>query len=97
MQQNVREMMAARLEIENLAIDHVRDERERMPVARLNIDERPGETVKRYPLRHQRVSVNVGLVVVVHEIVAERLAEDDPDERDDPDANRDYSDFTAHF
>lgn len=97
MEQNIRQVMATRFEIENLAIDHVRDERERMPVACLDIDERPGQTVKRYPLLHQCVSVNVRLVVVVHEIVAERLAEDDPDERDDAGANGDNSDFIAHF
>ena len=80
--------MATRLEIENLAIDHVRNERERVPVPRLNINERTGQTVKRYSFLHQRVSVNVSLVIVVYEIVAKRLAENDPDDGDDSDANR---------
>ena len=45
-QQDICEMVAARFEIENLAIDHVGDEGERMPVVGLRVGKGPGKAVQ---------------------------------------------------
>ena len=45
MQQNISEMMAAGFEIENLAIDHVRNESEWMPVVCVGVSKYSGQSV----------------------------------------------------
>ena len=44
-QQDIYEMMTARFEIKNLTVEHVRNDRERMPVIGLGIDERPRQAM----------------------------------------------------
>ena len=44
-QQHIDEVMPAGLEPEQLAIQHVRDGGERMPVLRMNVGERPTNTM----------------------------------------------------
>src|SRR6266446_415055 len=86
-QQDVCEMVAARSEIVELTVDHVRDGRERMPVIGLSVSERFGQAMPTQSSTDQWISVNVRLVVVVYEIVAQGLAEDEPNQNDDDGAN----------
>ena len=66
---NIREMMTAGFEIEELAIDHVRNERERMPVAGPRVDKRLDESRQTQSRSDQRISVDVSFVVVVNKVV----------------------------
>jgi hypothetical protein len=45
-QQNIGEMVAAGFESVELTIDHVRDDRERMPIARLRVNESPRQSIQ---------------------------------------------------
>ena len=78
-QENICEMVAAGFEIVELAIDHVGNDRERVPIVGLGVDECLGQTMQTQTRGHQRISVNVGFVVIIYEVVAQRLTEDDPD------------------
>jgi hypothetical protein len=59
-----------------------------MPVVGLNIDERFCQTMSAQTRANQGIAVNVRLVVVINEIVPERLPEDDPDQGNQHRANR---------
>src|SRR5207248_10602176 len=82
MKQNICEMMAARCESENLAVEHVRNDRERMPIVGLGIDKGLLQSVDAESLADQPVSVDVSFVVEVYKIVVQGLAKDDPDQSD---------------
>ena len=86
-EQNVDEMVPASFEPEQLTIEHVRNCRERMPVERVRVRESPRDSAQAQPTRHDRISVNVSLIVEVNEIVPERLSEHDPGDRDEKNAN----------
>ena len=85
-------MMTGRFQIEQLAIEHVRNERKRMPVVRGPVHECARYMLGGNSRTDERTAVNVNLVVVVDEIVADGLAEHDPDERDERGANRESND-----
>src|SRR4051812_14706456 len=69
-QENVRKMMPARRETKELAIEHVRERRERMPVLRVNVRECPAQRVRTQATGDGGILINVILVVVIDEIVA---------------------------
>ena len=80
-QQDASEMVAAGVEPEKLAIQHVRNRRERMPVLRVNVGKRPRNSVQRDAARYNLFSVDVGVVVVIDEAVPKRLAKNQPRDR----------------
>ena len=80
-QQHVDEMMPAGLESEQLAIHHVRNGGERMPVLCVNVGERPGKSRRRDAARYNRLSVDVDIVVVIDKVVPKRLAKNQPRDR----------------
>ena len=82
MKQNICEMMAAGLESENLAVEHVRNDGERMPIIGLGIDKGLFQSVDAESLADQPISVDVSFVVEVYEVVPKRLVKDDPDQSD---------------
>ena len=86
-EQNVREMMADGSKSKQLAIDHVRNRRERMPVPRVAVRERPSDSAQCQPARHDRISVNVSLIVEINEFVTKRLPENQPRDCDQKQAN----------
>ena len=49
-----------------------------MPVLRMNVCERPGDTGEVKPTGYRGILVNVPRIIVVNEVVAERLAKYDP-------------------
>ena len=75
-------MMSPRLETVELTIQHVRNGRERMPVVSMHMSERPLNPVECETVRYRWILVNIVIVVVVHELVPEGLAEDNPDNSD---------------
>ena len=74
MKQNVGQMMSPRLESVELAIQHVRDRGERVPVGRVNVDEGPLNIARTETVDYSWIGINVRTIVVVHELVAQRLA-----------------------
>ena len=78
MQEDIGEVMAAGVKTEELAIQHVRQRRERMPVTRMSVRECPHDSMRSDTTGYDRISVNVSAIVVIDEVVAERLREDEP-------------------
>ena len=69
MQQQTCQMVPRRLEVEPLAIQHVRHPRQRMPIAGIKGLERPGHAGPRQPPLDMRVARDVQLVVVKQELM----------------------------
>jgi hypothetical protein len=80
--QNVREMMPACLQSKQLAIYHVRNGGKWMPIERMAVRERPNDSRQRHTACDDRISVNVSSIVEINEIVAKRLPEHGPRNRD---------------
>ena len=74
-------MMAGGIETVKLAIHHVRNPGERMPVAGMDMSERPHDSIPTEPVIYSRILEDVIAVVEIYEFVAERLSEDQPDKR----------------
>ena len=68
----------------------MRDGRQRVPIVVVKVSENPSEPGRSETANHVRVVVNVRVVVIVDELVAERLAEDHPRDRDQNDADREF-------
>src|SRR5436853_7239424 len=90
-QQNVCEMMTAGFQIEDLAIKHVRNQGERVPIVRLRVDESFADGVPTQSAANQRIAVDVGLIVIVNEVVPERLTEHAPNQDNEHPANCDVA------
>src|ERR1700716_1998028 len=75
---NVREVMPTSAQVEELTIEHVRKRRERMPVPRVRVRERPHDSFPANAVGYKRVCINVNAIVVVDEVVTERLAKNEP-------------------
>ena len=87
MQQHAHKMMPAGPEAEQLTIHHVRNRRERMPVLRMNVRERPSNAVPAQAGANVRVLDHVSRVVIIDELKAKRLTEDRPGDRKDKNAD----------
>jgi hypothetical protein len=77
MQTDIDQMMGTGIQTEKLAIDHVRNRRQWMPVLRMNMSKGPDDTVPGQPGPDIRILENVRAVVVVNEIEVPGLEEDD--------------------
>src|ERR1700730_7033531 len=71
-------MMPTSAQIEELTIEHVRNRRERMPVPRVRMCERPHDSFPADAVGYNRVCINVDAVVVVDEVMTERLTKNEP-------------------
>lgn len=80
-------MMTAGVESVELAIQHVRKRRERMPVVGMAVGKGPADSCGGKPRRHQRSFSDIGVVIEVYELVAEGLAEDQPCDCGEQDAD----------
>ncbi len=87
-QKHIGEVMAAGSKAIAPAIKHVRNGGQRMPIAGMNVSESPGNSVECQTDDDLRIFVDIGVVVVINELVMERLTEDDPGKRDQSDADR---------
>src|SRR5439155_4518455 len=82
-------MMSARLQPMELAIERVRNDGQRMPVVGNAVGERPDNSVRRETLCYFCVIDDVRIVVVINKFVSERLAENNPGDRGQKNANAD--------
>ena len=63
MEQDVCEVMSACLQAKQLAIEHVRESGQRMPVPRVRVNEGVDYTVERETARNQWIVIHVNVVV----------------------------------
>jgi len=78
-------MMRAWIHPEQLAIEHVRDRGQRMPVLRVDVRERPDDAAPGKARAHVRVVEHVERIIVIDELMVECLPEHRPDDRDQND------------
>ena len=79
MKQDIGQMMAARMQTVELAVQHARDGRHGQPLATsIDMGEYPDNPMQVDPLGNRGVVVNINVVVVVDEIVAQGLPENGP-------------------
>ena len=72
-------MVAPRLQAVELAIQHVRNRSERMPVSGMHVGERPLNPAWRKTICNPCILDDVTGIVVTYELVPKRLAKCDPD------------------
>ena len=89
MQKNIHEVMTCRGQAKHLDIQHVRDRGQRMPIAGVLVTKRPHDSAQRHAASDLLVLQHVNVVVVIHEVMTERLSENDPGETEQDDANQD--------
>ena len=75
MQQDIDDVRSARIKTKNLAVHHVSDGRERMPIACVRLTECVDKSGKSDAMGDAGIRVNIDVVVVVNEIVEEGSAE----------------------
>src|SRR6478672_11050871 len=80
MKQDVREMVSGGVQPEELVIQHVRQRRQRVPIAGIAFGESGPKAIHGKAGDDDWILIDVVLVVVGHEMVAERPAKDEPDE-----------------
>ena len=82
--------MRPRFQSEKLTIEHVRNRRERMPVVRMNVCERPDDILPRHAALDLTIFADVGRIVVINKAIFQSLAEDGPGDRDQYGTDRDF-------
>ncbi len=80
MQEDIGKVMTAGLKPIKLAIYHVGNERQRMPIVRIAIEERAAKAVPGQSAANQRIAVDVNFVVETDEIVPEGLSKNGPNQ-----------------
>jgi len=78
--QNAGQMMPTRVQTVELAIQHVGECGERMPVGLMRVGEGPGDAGAGETAFGHRVLVNIDVIVEIDELVLEGLAENEPDQ-----------------
>ena len=79
-QQDIGEMMASCFNAVQLAVQHVRDGGQRMPVHGMNMGERPGSTADTEPAGYFCIFIDITRIIIVNEVVPEGLAKYKPHE-----------------
>src|SRR5690348_1462483 len=80
-------MLGTGLHAEKLAIEHVRDRRQRMPVLGMDVGECPLDSTPSQSGANVRIVVNVERIVVVDELMMKRLSKHGPNDRDEKNSN----------
>ena len=78
-QHHIREMETAGTEPEELAVDHERQPRQRMPSARMAGSQRPRDALGAQPVRDPGIFIHVLVVVAVDELEPHRLSKNKSD------------------
>ena len=78
LEEDIDKMMASWIEPEKLAIQHVGNACQWVPVIGMTISKSPSYPVDRQTTGHFGIFINVPVIIVVNEIVAKRLTEDQP-------------------
>ena len=87
MQRDIGQMVAAGAQSVELAVEHVGEPRERMPIRGVAAGEGPRNPVGRHAALYMRVLINVFIVVVVDEREIGRPSEDDRNRQQEKNAN----------
>ena len=87
MKKNVRKMVGSGAQPEELTIQHVRNGSHGVPVHGMDVRECPRDTRHTQSAGYVRVFIDIMRVVVVNEVVPQRLAENTPREQRQADAN----------
>src|SRR5437660_5408347 len=85
-------MMRSGFQPEQLAIQHVRHCRRRMPVVGMNTSKRAENILPVHPLLDLRILTHVNWIVEIDEVMPQRLRKDDPSDCDQPSGNRESQD-----
>src|SRR5438477_7934013 len=80
-------MMRAWIHAEQLAIEHVRNRRERVPVLGMNMGERPPDAPPGRSGAHVRIVEHVKRIVIIDKLMAKSLAEHRPRDRNQKNAD----------
>jgi len=75
---DIGEMMSAGIEPKELAIEHVGNRRQRMPVSRVAVRERPNNSGQREAAGYDRAFIDVNVIVEINEFMTKRLPENQP-------------------
>ena len=70
--------MATGVGAPQLAIQHMRQSCQRMPITGMLAAERVNSSGNGQPVTDDRIRVNVGIIIVVDEVVADSLPENEP-------------------
>ena len=97
MQEHISEVMTAGLESEQLAVEHVRNRRQRMPVSCVSMGKCADEAIGREALCDPRVFVHVHVIIEVDEIVPKSLTENNARKHRETDANAGNYPVAARF
>src|SRR5436305_13742522 len=89
--------MGARLKTIQLAVKHVRDRRQRMPIHRMNMGKCPGYTANGKALGYVGIFVNVTWVIIVNKVVLEQLSKDNPSEHSQTNAHAERQPVAIDF
>jgi hypothetical protein len=79
--------MSAGIEPKELAIEHVGNRRQRMPVPRVAVRERPSDSGQCETAGYDRIFIDVNVIVEINEFVTKRLPENEPRDCDQKKAN----------
>lgn len=86
-QQGISEVMAAGLDSKQLAVEHVRNRRERMPIPRMRMGKRAECAGQRKSSVDDRVLININMIVEINEIVPQSLTENEPSDGNQSEAD----------
>src|SRR6266404_2966958 len=78
LQDNICKVMATCVGAPQLAVQHMRQSCQRMPIAGMLAAERVNSAGNGQPISDERIRVNVGIIIVVDEVVADSLPENEP-------------------
>ena len=81
MNDDAAEMMQTRVYAEQLAVEHVRQGGDGMPVGGVKMREGPCDVGKADPAGHATGAINVVVIIVTHPIEVRGLPKDNPDQR----------------
>jgi hypothetical protein len=87
MEEHIREVMSTGIEPEQLAIEHVRNTRQGMPVSGMKMGKYSNHAIECDALDDARILVNVNVVIEIDEIVPECLPKDQPGDCDQSEAD----------
>ncbi len=87
MEEHIREVMSTGVEPEQLAIEHMRNTRQGMPVSRMKMGKYTNHTIECDALDDARILININVVIEIDEIVPECLPKDQPSDCDQSEAD----------
>ena len=88
MEQDIGKVVAGGIQSIKLAVQHMGNPGQGMPVGASNVGEGPAEAFPSQPFLDDRILIDIMLVVIVDKRVVQRLTEHEPDDRRQKDNDR---------